>query len=53
MYWSSTTFSCYWLFSLNGFEFIFLWRDSEKRSIEFVKSLNLDPDSLLLGFVIS
>ena len=33
MYKSSTTFSCSWLFSLNGFEFIFLWRDSEKRSI--------------------
>ena len=29
MYWSSTTFSCSWLFSLNGFEFIFFRRDSE------------------------
>ena len=31
MYCSSTTFSCSWLFSLNGFEFIFIWRDSKKR----------------------
>ena len=25
MYWSSTTFSCSWLFSLNGYEFIFFY----------------------------
>ena len=42
MYLSSTTFSCSWLISLNGFEFIFLWRDSENDLLARVAPLIQD-----------
>ena len=47
MYWSSTTFSCSWLFSLNGFEFNFFMALQWKRSMGSLSTRTFQGDAVV------